>query len=142
LLVRLLRWRCCGGDRWRCRCSWTAASSSSVTVSSGKERGSCSSLLLRFPPLLLLCFLFLLFLFRRVFFFKSRPLSVSVSFFLNSHSPLSCTSHCPSRFVFSPFRFVFLFSLTLTVPLLYLPQSLPHFLSLLPLQRAGVGWYL
>ena len=31
LLFWLLRWRCCGGGRWRCRGSWTAAPSSSET---------------------------------------------------------------------------------------------------------------
>jgi hypothetical protein len=35
--------------------------------------------------------------------------TLSISFFLNPHGPLSFTSHCPSRSVFSPFRFVFPF---------------------------------
>jgi len=48
LLVELLRWPCCGGGRWQCRCSRTAAPNSDVTVSSDGERGSCSSLLLCF----------------------------------------------------------------------------------------------
>ena len=44
LLVWLLRWRCCGGGRWRCRGSRTAAPSSGAAVSSGGERGYCSSI--------------------------------------------------------------------------------------------------
>ena len=78
LLVGLLRWRRCGGGRWRCRCSRTAAPSNNVTVSSGGERGSCSSLLLRFTPLLLLRFLFPLFWFRWCFF--PRPDLVNIVF--------------------------------------------------------------
>ena len=35
LLVWLLCWQCCGGDRWRCRGSQTAAPSSGAVVSSG-----------------------------------------------------------------------------------------------------------
>jgi len=38
LLVWLLRWQCCGGGWWRCRGSRTAAPSSGVAVSSGRER--------------------------------------------------------------------------------------------------------
>jgi hypothetical protein len=96
LPVRLLRWRFCGGGRWRCHGSRTTAQSSGAVVSSGGERDSCSSLLLRFLSLLQLLFLFFLFLFMCVcfqllflFLFRYRP------------SPLS-----------------------LTVPLLYLSQSL------------------
>jgi len=48
LLVGLLRWRCCGGDRWLCRGSRTVTPGSGSTVSSGGERGYCSSLLLCF----------------------------------------------------------------------------------------------
>jgi hypothetical protein len=51
-----LRWRRCGGDRWLCRGSRTAAPSNNFTVSGGGESGSCSSPLLRSPPLLLLRF--------------------------------------------------------------------------------------
>ena len=47
-MVWLLRWRCCGGGRWRCRGSQTAAPRSGVTASIGGERGYCSSLLLCF----------------------------------------------------------------------------------------------
>jgi len=70
LLVRLLRWRCCGGDRWRCCGSRTA------TPSSG-ERGYCSSLLL--------CFL------SSSFVLQMFPFILSVCFFLISY-PVSSFS--------------------------------------------------
>jgi len=47
LLVCLLRWRCCGGGRWQCHGSQTAAPSSGAAVSSGGEWDS-SSLFLHF----------------------------------------------------------------------------------------------
>ena len=47
-LVCRLRWRCCGGGRWRCLGSRTAIPSKGAAVSSGGERDSSSFLLLRF----------------------------------------------------------------------------------------------
>ena len=57
LLVWLLRWRCCGGGRWRGCGSRAAAPNSNVTASGGGKKGFCSSLLFCSPPLLLLRFL-------------------------------------------------------------------------------------
>jgi len=101
LLVGLLRWRCCGGDRWLCRGSRTATPSSGATVPSGGERGYCSSLFLCFlsssfvfqwfPFTLSVCFLnflprFKLFLPLPMFWFHSfyslYPLPFGSFFFL------------------------------------------------------------
>jgi hypothetical protein len=82
LLFWLLRWRCCGGGRWRCRGSRTAAPNSNAAVSSGGERGSSASPLLYF-------FLFFLSLFR-------LPVVVSLS------SRFCFLKNFPSRFQASP----------------------------------------
>ena len=58
MLVWLLRWRCCGGGRWRCHGSRTAAPSSDAAVSSGGERDSSSSPLLYFFRSFFLCFVY------------------------------------------------------------------------------------
>ena len=129
LPVRLLRWRFCGGGRWRCHGSRTTAQSSGAAVSSGGERDSCSSLLLRFLTLLRLLFLFFLFLFMCVFFNSCSSscfgivllpyLSQSLSFISHSPSPLFPAS----PFSFGPFPFRSFLSL-LSVPSFFL--SLPR----------------
>ena len=110
--VRLLRWRFCGGGRWRCRGSRTAAPRSGAAVSSGGERDSCSSLLLRFlsPSSATFPFLFVpvyvcvfqlpfLFLFR----YRPSPLSLTVPLLYLSQS-LSPVSSFPFFFLFFFFR--------------------------------------
>jgi len=112
LPVRLLRWRFCGGGRWRCRGSRTAAPRSGAAVSSGGERDSCSSLLLRFlsPSSATFPFLFVpvyvcvfqlpfLFLFR----YRPSPLSLTVPLLYLSQS-LSPVSSFPFFFLFFFFR--------------------------------------
>ena len=82
LLVGLLRWRCCGGDRWLCRGSRTATPSSGATVPSGGERGYCSSLFL--------CFLSSSFVFQ--WFPFILPVCCQVSYPVSSFSFLSLCS--------------------------------------------------
>jgi len=102
LLVGLLRWWCCGGGRWRCRGSRTAAPSSDAAVSSGGERDSSSSLLSRFLPY---SFVFLVVspLSSRFVFKFPTPFQAFPS------SPFGFISGSLFPFVLSP-RFVFYFS--------------------------------
>jgi len=135
LLVRLLCWQLCGGGRWRCRGSWMIAPSSGAAVSSGRERDSCSSLLLHFLspssstfPFLFVpiyvCFFQLSFLF--LFRYRLSPLALTVPLIYLSQS-LSPVSSFPVFFLFfsfGPFPFrsflsllFILYFLSLFVPL-------------------------
>ena len=142
LLVRLLRWRFCGGGRWRCCGSRMAAPSSGAAVLSSEKRDSCSSLLLcflssssaTFPFLFVpvyVCVFQLPFLF--LFRYRPSPLSLTIPLLYLSQS-LSPVSSFPVFFLFFlsvPFLFV----------LFFLFSPFPLFFSLF-LVRAGVGWYL
>jgi len=123
LLIGLLRWRCCGGDWWLCRGSRTMTPSSCATISSGRERGYCSSLLF--------CFLSSSSFFSgfplssRFVFLISYPVSSFSFLFLCFGSSFLFSLSFPFRFVFSSLRFV-LSSLLLLLP--SNPHS-PSFLS-------------
>jgi len=146
LLVRLLRWQFCGGGRWQCRDSRTAAPSSGAAVSSDGERDSCSSLLLYF---LFPFFDYVSFSFCSclcVFFPTPVPLPVSVqSFSLSSPSPspLSLTDPLP-YFQLPHFLSLFFFFRSLSFSFFSFSSLYSLFsLSLCPpLVCAGVGWYL
>jgi len=134
LLVGLLRWRCCGGDRWLCRGSRTATPGSGATVSSGWERGYCSSLLLCFLAWRRRCLagrtasLAVLWL---------RPVAVSWLTDSDSQQWCYCFKRRRDRLLLLPsplFPFLFFcFSVVSLYPLGLFFNFLPHFKLFLPL---------